>query len=133
MKGRAGGFLITLIAKHIRFAVNRFDIWAWVAKVTGMLRLGGWPEGMLVIICRKRRHPVPAAGHSHRRARVYLFGTERLAVHRPDGRAPSSRAVRGQHPVRPGKPACATSHRTDTTKTHQIESRSRGGLPVSSP
>lgn len=91
--------------------------WAWVAKVIGMLRLDGWPEGMRVIICRERTHPFPAAGHSHRRARVYVFGTERLAVHRLDGRAPSPRAARGQHPVRQGTPACATSQRTDTTNT----------------
>jgi hypothetical protein len=30
---------------------------AWVAELTGLLNLGGWPEGMRVIVRRERPHP----------------------------------------------------------------------------
>jgi hypothetical protein len=30
---------------------------AWVAELTGLLDLGGWPEGMRVIVRRERPHP----------------------------------------------------------------------------
>jgi DDE family transposase len=30
---------------------------AWVAEITGMLNLGGWPDGMRVIVRKERPHP----------------------------------------------------------------------------
>jgi hypothetical protein len=30
---------------------------AWVADITGLLELNGWPAGMRVIICKERPHP----------------------------------------------------------------------------
>jgi hypothetical protein len=37
---------------------------AWVAKLTGVLDLSGWPEGMRVLARKERPHPRrPAAVH----------------------------------------------------------------------
>jgi Transposase DDE domain group 1 len=42
---------------------------AWVAEITGMLDLAGWPKGMRVIVRKERPHPRrPAAVHRPRRA-----------------------------------------------------------------
>jgi hypothetical protein len=32
---------------------------AWVAEITGMLTLDGWPKGMRLIVRKERPHPVP--------------------------------------------------------------------------
>jgi hypothetical protein len=45
---------------------------AWVADITGLLDLDGWPAGMRVIVRKERPHPGAAAAvHRHRRAPVH--------------------------------------------------------------
>ena len=45
---------------------------AWVADITGLLDLSGWPAGMRVIVRKERPHPGSAAAvHRHRRAPVH--------------------------------------------------------------
>ena len=40
---------------------------AFVARLTGVLSLTGWPPGMRVIIRSERRTPTRSSGHRHRR------------------------------------------------------------------
>jgi hypothetical protein len=53
---------------------------AWVADITGLLDLDGWPAGMRVIVRKDRPHPGRAASvHRHRRPPVHLRRHRRQA------------------------------------------------------
>ena len=78
---------------------------AWVADITGLLDLDGWPAGNAGH--RPEGAPAPgraAAVHRHRRAPVHLPGHRREArpARRPGTAAPAAGQVRGPDPVRQG-------------------------------
>ena len=89
---------------------------AWVAELTGLLNLTGWPAGMRVIIRKERPHPgaqltiTDVDGH-----RITAFATN---PHRPTRRprtpAPPTSPLRGPDPARQGhradQPAPARLH-----------------------
>jgi Transposase DDE domain group 1 len=78
---------------------------AWVAEITGVLNLDGWPAGMRVIVRKERPHPRrTAAVHRHQRAPVHLLRHRRQAT----GSAPISSCGTGGAPgARTGTIRCA--------------------------
>jgi len=81
---------------------------AWVAEVSGLLDLTGWPPGMRVIVRKERAHPgaqpriTDLDGH-----RVTAFATNSTprAARRPGAAAPAPGPRRGPDPVREGRRA----------------------------
>jgi hypothetical protein len=75
---------------------------AWVAEITGMLDLAGWPKGMRVIVRKERPPGRAAAVHRHRRAPLHLFchQHERRAARRPGTTPQAASPVRGPDPLR---------------------------------
>ena len=87
---------------------------AWVAELTGLLDLTGWPPGMRVIVRKERPHPgaqlriTDVDGH---RITAFATNTTRGPARRPGAAAPPPGPRRGPHPLRqghrPGQPAAA--------------------------
>ena len=74
---------------------------AWVAELTSMLNLAGWPKGMRVIARKERPHPgAPAAVHRPRRAPVHLTGFATSAKGRA-ARRPRTTPLQSVTPCRP--------------------------------
>jgi len=97
---------------------------AWVAELTGMLTLGGWPKGMRVIARKERPHPG---------AQLRITDTDGLRV-----TAFATNSVRGQLP-RPGAAPPAPSEgggpdpvRESITgpRTRPVRSRGSSAVPV---
>jgi hypothetical protein len=78
---------------------------AWVAELTGLLDLTGWPPGMRVIARKERPHPGGAAAdHRRRRAAGHRVRHQQhsRAAARPGTAAPPPGPGRGPDPVREG-------------------------------
>jgi Transposase DDE domain group 1 len=76
---------------------------AWVAELTGLPDLHGWPKGLRVIVRRERPHPGRAAAvHRHRRPPVHCLRhlDPTRAARRPRTTPPAPRPLRGPHPLR---------------------------------
>ena len=76
---------------------------AWVAEITGMLALDGWPAGMRVIVRKERPHPgaqlrfTDIDGH-----RFTCFATSTKGGQLPGSTPQAQGAVRGPDPLRQG-------------------------------
>src|SRR4051812_7057903 len=87
---------------------------AWVAELTGMFDLTGWPPGMRLIVRKERPHPgaqlriTDVDGH---RITAFSHLHVRRAAGRPGAAAPPPGPRRGPDPLReghrPGQPAAA--------------------------
>jgi hypothetical protein len=74
---------------------------AWVADITGLLNLGGWPAGMRVIVRKERPHP--GAGDGHADGVVQPPRRGRQPFEEPVGGAVGVRADQGLAPQAPGQ------------------------------
>jgi hypothetical protein len=78
---------------------------AWVADITGLLDLEGWPSGMRVIVRKERPHPgaqlrfTDLDGH---RFTAFATDAKRGQARRPGTPPPAARPVRGPDPLRQG-------------------------------
>ena len=82
---------------------------AWVAELTDLLKLSGWPKGMRVIVRKERPHPgaqltiIARRRAPHHRVR-HQHGHRRAGhpARRPRDPPPPPRPLRGPHPYRQG-------------------------------
>ena len=89
---------------------------AWVAELTGLFDLSGWPAGMRLIVRKERPHPgaqlriTDVDGH---RVTAFVTNTTRGADRRTGAAAPPPRPGRGPHPLR-------QRHRADQPATTRL-------------
>lgn len=95
---------------------------AWVAELTGMLHLVGWPKGIRVIVRRERLPPTPSTGFTDICGYRYTaFATRTKGGQLADlelrncgtAAAPAAKTASGP----PTTAGCATSSRTATPRT----------------
>jgi hypothetical protein len=89
---------------------------AWVAELTGMLTLAGWPTGMRVIARKERPHPgaqLRITDPDGLRVTAFATNSTRGQLPAPRAPAPAPRPRRGPHPVREG-------HRTPQPPLHSF-------------
>ena len=96
---------------------------AWVADITGLLDLDGWPAGMRVIVRKERPHPgaqlrfTDIDGH---RFTAFATDTKKRPARRPGTAAPAAGPVRGPDPLRQG-------HRAAEPAAARASPRTRSG------
>jgi hypothetical protein len=115
---------------------------AWVAEVTDLLDLKGWPEGMRVIVRKERPHPrCPASADRPRRDESHRVRHQHppRPTRRPRTTAPPPRQSRRPHPLcqthRPDQPAAAPVQpepdlvrpRRGGSRTHRLDADARPG------
>jgi hypothetical protein len=100
---------------------------AWVAEITGMLDLTGWPKGMRVIVRKERPHPVPSCGSPTSAATASLpsppaqRAASSLTWNCATAAAPAARTASAARKT----PGCATSPCRALTRTGSGASSSR--------
>jgi len=94
---------------------------AWVAELTDLLHLTGWPKGMRVIVRKERPHPgaqltITARRRAphHRVRHEYQNWWARHPAARPRNPSPAPRPLRGPNPGRQSSPSARAPGGTPT-------------------